>query len=326
MSHVGLPHPASHMPVLHTPRPAFRQGTFLIGLLALTSLLVLLSGCGTPTSAVAGGVIKIVAGQNFWGSIASQLGGTHATVISIVTDPNADPHEYQSNTDTARAFAQANYVILNGAGYDTWAQKVLDANPVTGRKVFTIADLLGKKEGDNPHFWYNPDYVEQVANHITADLKALDSTDADYFSQQRTAFENALKPYHNRIATIKQKFSGQKVGSTESIFAYLANALGLDLISPPEFMQAVAEGNDPPADTVAAFQQQINQKQITVLVYNVQTVTAVTTNLKQLASQQNIPIVGVSETIQPPDASFQDWQYAQLLVLQNALNADALGK
>ena len=294
--------------------------------LALVLLAVALAGCNQSAVANKGGVLQVVAGENFWGSIAAQLGGTHASVTSVVTDPNADPHEYESNTSDARAFAQANYVILNGAGYDTWGQKLLDANPVDGRKVFTVADLLKKKEGDNPHFWYNPTYVDQVADQITADYQALDPADAGYFSQQRVAFAAALKLYHDRIASIRAKFAGQKVGATESIFVYLANALGLDLISPPEFMQAVAEGNDPPASSVAEFQQQIEQKQITVLVYNVQTVTDVTNNLKQLAAQQNIPTVGVSETMQPPDATFQDWQYAQLLALQNALNASALSQ
>ena len=291
-------------------------------------LLILLAGCGlsTPSQAASGGVLQVIAGENFWGSIAAQLGGSHVSVISIVTDPNADPHEYETNTTDARAFAEAKYVILNGAGYDTWGQKLLDANPVDGRKVFTVADLLKKPEGDNPHFWYHPAYVEQVADQITADYKALDSADAAYFTQQRTTFEAALKPYRDRIASIKAHFSGQKVGATESIFVYLADALGLNLISPPEFMQAAAEGNDPPDASVAEFQQQIEQKQITVLVYNVQTVTAVTSNLKQLAAQQNIPTVGVSETMQPPDATFQDWQYAQLLTLQNALNASALSQ
>jgi zinc/manganese transport system substrate-binding protein len=267
-----------------------------------------------------------VAGENFWGSIATQLGGSHVSVTSIVTDPNADPHEYESNTQDARLFAQANYVILNGAGYDAWGQKLLDANPVTGRKVLTVAQLLGKKEGDNPHFWYNPTYVEEVANQITKDYQALDPTDSAYFTQQRAAFESTLSEYHQRIAEIKAKFAGQKVGATESIFVYMANALGLNLISPPDFMDAVAEGNDPPASSVVTFEQQIRQKQITVLVYNVQTVTNITNTIKQLAAQQNIPIVGVSETIQPPDASFQEWQVAQLLVLQNALNANALGQ
>jgi zinc/manganese transport system substrate-binding protein len=294
-------------------------------------LVLLLNACtsataGNSTSSSSGTVLNVVAAENFWGSIAAQLGGKHVNVTSIVSDPNADPHEYESNTNDARAFAQANYVVLNGAGYDTWGQKLLDANPVSGRKVFVVANLLGKHEGDNPHFWYNPTYVEQVANQITKDYQALDPADSAYFTQQRAAFETALSPYHQRIAEIRARFAGRKIGSTESIFVYMANALGLDLISPPAFMDAVAEGNDPPASSVVTFEQQIRQKQITVLVYNVQTVTNITNTIKQLASQENIPIVGISETIQPPDASFQEWQTAQLLELQNALNANARGQ
>lgn len=302
-----------------------RAKGFVACVLLLSALALSLAGCASnAVSGASSGVLQVVAGETFWGSIAVQLGGVHAHVTSIVTDPNADPHEYESNTNDARAFASANYVILNGAGYDTWGQKLLDANPVDGRKVFTIADLLGKHQGDNPHFWYSPAYVERVANQITADYKALDPTHAGYFAQQRAAFEHALAPYLSRIAAIKAKFAGQKVGATESIFVYMAHALGLDLISPPAFMQAVSEGNDPPASSVAVFQQQIAQRQITLLLYNVQTATAVTTTLKQLATTHNIPVVGISETMQPPGTTFQDWQFAQLLTLENALNASAL--
>jgi zinc/manganese transport system substrate-binding protein len=262
----------------------------------------------------------VVAGENFWGSIAAQLGGIHANVISIVTDPNADPHEFETNTADALDFAHANYVILNGAGYDTWGQKLLNANPSNGRKVLNVADLLGKIEGDNPHFWYNPGYVEQVIQQITTDYQSIDPTDAAYFSRQQTALENALIPYQQLITSIKQTYGGTQIGGTESIVVYLANASGLDLISPPDFMNAVSEGNDPPTQTVAEFEQQISQKQIAVLIYNNQTATAVTTNLKQSVTAQGIPVVGISETMEPPDTTFQDWQYTELATLQEALN------
>jgi zinc/manganese transport system substrate-binding protein len=296
-----------------------RRTQIFFMLLMLSSALF--AACGTTASANAETTLHVVAGENFWGSIATQLGGIHVNVISIVKDPNADPHQYESDASAARAFATANYVILNGVGYDDWGQKLLAANPVTGRKVLIAANLLNKQAEDNPHFWYNPDYVEQVANRITADYQALDPAHGAYFTAQRASFETALKPYHDRLDAIKTRFSGQKVGATESLFVYLAAYLGLDLISPPRFMQAVAEGNDPPADAVATFQQQIQQKRIRVLVYNVQTVTDVTTNLKQLATQQHIPLVPVSETIQSANTSFQDWQSAELSLLENALNA-----
>jgi len=296
---------------------------------AAGALAALLAGCGGSSSGAggpAGRHLNVVAAENFWGSLATQLGGSRVSVTSIVTDPNADPHDYQSSAGNARAFATADYVIVNGAGYDGWAASLLSANRSSSRRVFTVADLLGKKEGDNPHFWYGPDYVESVADQITKDLTSIDGADAAYYTRQRAALETALKPYHDRIAAIRQKFAGKKVASTESIFEYMATRLGLDLVSPAEFMKAVAEGNDPPAETVVAFQQLIQQKQVVVFVYNQQTSTDVTNNLRQMAAQQNIPIVGVTETMQPPDSSFQIWMVGELDDLQNALNASALVK
>jgi zinc/manganese transport system substrate-binding protein len=284
-------------------------------------LALLVSACGSSSPASSGGTINVVAGENFWGSIADQLGGSKVKVHSVVTDPNADPHEYESNTVDARAFADARLVILNGAGYDDWGQKLLDANASSQRTVLSVAELLGKKPGDNPHFWYQPDYVMAVTEKIIAEYKAIDPADATYFDQQRALFATALKPYQDKIAEIKSKFRGLQVGATESIFVYLAGALGLNLISPPEFMNAIAEGNDPPASAVAKFHDQIDGKQIKVLVYNNQASTSVTTNLKQLAQQRGIPLVGVAETLQPVGSTFQDWQVAQLTALESALSS-----
>ncbi len=297
-------------------------------LVVVVAALLAAVACGSSTQGAgsngSGRVLSVIAAESFWGSIATQLGGSHVRVQSVVTDPNADPHEYESNTNDARAFAQADMVIQNGAGYDSWSDKLLHAGPNSGRRVVNVADLLGKKEGDNPHFWYNPAWVAKVADRLTATYRSLDGGDAAYFDQQRAAFAMALRPYNDRVAEIKSRFPGTKVGATESIFVYMAQALGLNLVSPPAFMNAVAEGNDPPADAVVTFQDQVAQKQIKVLVYNVQTATAVTTNLRHLAAAKDIPIVGVSETLQPETATFQDWQLSQLLALENALNADAL--
>jgi zinc/manganese transport system substrate-binding protein len=91
-------------------------------------------------------------------------------------------------------------------------------------------------------------------------------------------------------------------------------------------MEAVAEGNDPPAQSVVQFEQQIQSGNASVLVYNEQTVTPLTQSIKALAAQKGIPIVGVTETIQPPDVPFQTWMNAELLALQNALNQKALGQ
>lgn len=271
-------------------------------------------------------VLQVVAAENFWGSLVTQLGGTHVQVLSIVSDPNADPHEYESNTADAEAIAKANYVIVNGAGYDDWALQLISASNSPGQKVLNVANLLGQTVNSNPHFWYSPYYVNDTVHQMYLDLVSLDHADSGYFTQQYTSLNASLGVYNARIDEIKSQFNGTEVASTESIFEYLANATGLDLVSPPAFMEAVAEGNDPPAQSVVQFQQQLQSGKVSVLVYNEQTITQLTQSIKALAAQNGVQVVGVTETIQPPDVSFQTWMNAQLINLQNALNAKALGQ
>jgi zinc/manganese transport system substrate-binding protein len=303
------------------------RGGILAGLLALAALLVSITGCSLPsTPSRSGGKVQVVAAENFWGSIAAQVGGDHVTVTSIIHNPDTDPHEYEATPADARTIASADYVIFNGVGYDPWVRQLLDANPVSGRRELEIGKLVGRHTGDNPHLWYNPDYVTQVANQITSDLKRLDAADAPAFDQQNQQFlATDLQTYHDLISTINQKYRGTPVGATESIFAYLAPALGLSLITPPAFMAAISEGIEPTAEDKAAFDQQVARQQIKVLVYNKQNATPDTTVLKAKAQQVGIPTVAITETLVPATASFQEWQSAQLQALEQAL-AQATGK
>ena len=279
---------------------------------------------GTTTSSSS--QIQVVAAENFWGSLIRQLGGTHVNVLSIVSDPNADPHEYESNTANAIAIERASLVIVNGAGYDDWALQLIAASNSPHQVVLNVQELINQSVGVNPHFWYSPYYVNDTVNAMYKDLVSIDPTNAAYYKQQYVTLNVALGVYNERIDEIKQQFGGTKVASTESIFEYLANATGLDLVSPSAFMEAVSEGNDPPAQSIVQFQQLIQNGTVAVLVYNEQTVTPLTQNIKALATQQGIPLVPVTETIQPSNATFQDWMNSQLITLQNALNQQAPGK
>ncbi|HVP96884.1 metal ABC transporter solute-binding protein, Zn/Mn family [Methanoregula sp.] len=305
-----------------------------IAFFIIMTIFIIVAGCTqsnsvvTPPNSIPNNTtqkIQIVVAENFWGSLVSQIGGSHVQVLSIVSDPNADPHEYESNTANARAFATADYIIVNGAGYDEWADKLISAGIKPNAKVLNVANLIGQQDGDNPHFWYSPDYVNQTTKQMESDLISIDPSNTKDYEQNYANLQVSLSQYQNRIGEIKQQFGGTKVAATESIFEYLANATGLDLVSPPAFTHAVAEGNDPPADSVVQFETQLQSDNVSVLVYNQQTVTPLTDNIKKLASEQGIPVIGITETIQPPDVSFQDWMNAELISLQNALNAKSLG-
>jgi zinc/manganese transport system substrate-binding protein len=295
----------------------------LAGIMLLVLLLLpALAACGatfqSPTNN--SGPVQVVAAENFWGSIAAQVGGSHAQVTSIIVDPNADPHSYEPTVADARTVADAQYVIVNGAGYDPWADRLLQANPVSGRKELNVGDFLGKHVGDNPHMWYNPDYVTAVVNKIRDDLKSLDPADAAAFdSSARAYLTTGLKRYHDLIAAIKAKYSGTPVGATESIFSYLAPALGLNLITPYSYLKAVSEGEDVSAADEATVEQQVRERQIKVLIYNSQNTPNNIQALITLAKANHIPVAAITETLSPENASFQDWQSSQLQGIQSAL-------
>jgi zinc/manganese transport system substrate-binding protein len=300
----------------------------LAGASLLAGLALLATACGATTDSAAGPgrlgparVISVVASENFWGSLARQLGGSHVTVYSIVSDPNADPHSFESSAASARAEAEAGYVIENGAGYDDWISQLMSASPNPRRRVLDIGSLVGKRPGDNPHLWYNPAYVTAAENRIEADLKALDPQDAAYFTARRAATDAAFSGLRSQLAQIRRDHAGQPVAATESIVVYLARYLRLRLISPPAFMTAVSEGNEPPAGSVAVFEHQLATRQPRVLLYNEQTATALTTSIRELAQRDHIPVVGVTETIQPPQLSYQQWLSGELTALAKALAA-----
>jgi zinc/manganese transport system substrate-binding protein len=299
----------------------------ILALVAVGGALVATNLTSPPAvSCQNAGKVQVVAGENFWGSLITQVGGTHVSVTSIVTDPNADPHEYESNAANAQAVADACFVIANGAGYDSWLLSLIAASNSQHQTILNVQQFLGQPATANPHFWYSPYYVNATVKEMYRDLVKIDPADATYYRQQYVTLNASLGVYNARILEIASKFAGTKVAATEDIFVYLANATKLDLVSPPGFMQAVAEGNDPAASDVAAFQQLLQNKSVSLLVYNQQTVTPLTENMKSLAAQNSIPTVGVTETIQPPDVQFQVWMNAQLIAIQNGLNAKALGQ
>jgi zinc/manganese transport system substrate-binding protein len=283
----------------------------------------LLTGCATSRagSANSGGVIEVAASINAWGSILAQLGGSHVHATSIITNPDTDPHSYEPTPADARAIADSRLFVENGIGYDSWAAKSLAASPDSARQVIDVGSLVHVADGGNPHRWYDPTDVEAVAAKITAELTVLDPADADYFAQRHAAFvSDGLARYHQLINTIKTDYAGVPVGASESIFAPLAPALGLDLITPPAFLKAISEGTDPSAADKATIDDQIREHRLKVYVYNSQNSTPDVAAQVSACRRAGIPVVAVTETLSPAADTFEQWQVSQLTALAAALH------
>jgi zinc/manganese transport system substrate-binding protein len=289
-------------------------------------LLAVVAALAFAGPAAAESTIQVVAAENFWGSIASQLGGDRVHVTSVITSPATDPHDYEPTAADARTLAGAKLVIVNGIGYDPWTDKLLAANPVHGRLELKVGDLVGVKAGGNPHRWYSPVDVQKVIAAIVRDYTRLDPKDAAYFKQRESRFETqALAQYKSLIATINRKYHGVAVGASESIFALMAPALGLDLLTPPSFLKAISEGSDPTAADKSTADRQVAKRQIKVWVFNSQNSTPDVQRLTEAARKQGIPVTTITETLVPASATFQAWQSHQLKALGAAL-AKATGR
>ncbi|HLW60615.1 MAG TPA: zinc ABC transporter substrate-binding protein [bacterium] len=273
---------------------------------------------GYPVAAAPSSPVIVVAAENFYGDIVGQIGGDHVAVTSIVSDPNIDPHEYETNARDAAAVANARLIIQNGLGYDAFMDRLEAASPNSQRKLIVVSELTGHKKGDNVHLWYDPATIPKVAQVVLEALVQIDSANAPSYRNWYRAFQASLPPLTQAIADLRAQHAGTAVGATEPVFGYMAQAIGLNVITPVKFQKAIEEGEDPPAAALAQMEDQVRKHQVRLLLYNIQTVSPITKRVQELAKRQGVPVVGVSET-EPPGKTFQQWMLTQLEQVRAAL-------
>jgi zinc/manganese transport system substrate-binding protein len=286
-------------------------------MLALGALMVLVVPIA-PGIAAAPARIVVVAAENFYGDIVGQIGGDHVAVTSIIVDPSVDPHEYEVSAKDGAAVANARLIIQNGLGYDSFMARLMKASPRQDRKLIVVGSLMGRKDGDNPHVWYDPATMPRLAQVVADALVELDPAHAASYRGWLGAFMVSMKRLNDEVARLKSRYAGTPVGATEPVFGYMADALGLNVLTPHAFQKAIEEGEEPPPAAVAQMEDQLRNHQVKVLLYNMQTVTPITTKVRERAKQLGIPLVGVTET-EPPGKIYQQWMLGQLARLDTAL-------
>jgi zinc/manganese transport system substrate-binding protein len=265
--------------------------------------------------------VKVVAAENFYGDVATQIGGANVAVTSILSSPDDDPHLFEASASTAKALADAKIVIVNGVDYDPWMEKLLSANKAPGRREILVATLAHKKAGDNPHLWYDPATIKAVGNTLSVDLAIADPAHRSDYQKAGAAFVASLAPLEAKIAEMRKKYAGQPVAASEPVFGYMADLIGLN-IHERKFALAVMNNTEPSASDVAAFEDDLKGHKVKVMLFNAQASEPAVQRLVQMAKDQKVPIVGVSET-KPADANYQQWMTNQLDALDKALGGGA---
>jgi zinc/manganese transport system substrate-binding protein len=310
-----------------------RRGRLGAGLLAAVALAA--GGCGSSgdtsdagsttassDSPVAGGcptaAVDVVVTVDQWGDIVSQLAGECAEVTTIIQGGDVDPHDFEPTPADTAAFAEADLVVMNGLDYDHWAEDAVDS-AASEPAVVDAGEVVGLAEGDNPHVWYGPDYVAAVGRAVTAELEALAPDAAEYFEARATAWDAELKAYLDEVESVKQVADGTTYGATESVFEYMADAVGLVDETPEGFKAAAANESDPAPADVNAFEEALRDGAMAVLVYNTQTEGSLPEQVRGVAEGAHVPVVEVTESVPPGQDSFFAWQVSQLRALAEAL-------
>jgi zinc/manganese transport system substrate-binding protein len=287
---------------------------------AVGSLAV--GGCAVaapPSSPTTAGPIPVVAAENFWGSIVAQVGGARVRVVSVITNPAADPHSYEPTAGDARRVADARLVVLNGVGYDPWMGRLVAAD-APRPAVLDVGSVVHARSDANPHLWYDPADVTAFVAAVTASLSRIDPRYTAAFRAGAMHFETVdLAGYHATAAAIARRYAGTPVGASESIFAMLAPYLHLDLVTPAALLRAASEGGETSAADRATADRQIRLHRIRVFVYNAQNTTPDVRAQLAECRAAGIPTTAITETLSPASATYESWQTAQMRSLLAAL-------
>jgi zinc/manganese transport system substrate-binding protein len=295
----------------------------LAGVLAVAAMM-LLTGCGARQSATqmppaANKVIMAVGAENEYADVIRQIGGQYVSVAAIMSDPSVDPHSYEADTKDAALVAGASLIVENGLGYDDFMDKLAAASPSSNRTVIVAAQVLGDQATtSNPHLWFDPKTMPQVAAAVAQALEAQMPSQAQYFAGRLATFDNSLSEWNTDLADVQQGYAGASVAVTEPVADYMLQAAGMNIKTPWGLQAAVMNGTDPSPQDVQIQENLLRERQVKAFIYNQQAVDDVTTALMKLAKDNNIPVVGVYETM-PPGLTYQTWMEQETNNLLKAL-------
>jgi len=291
-------------------------------LAVLFAITMLAAACGTTSGSGSNrpGVINAIGTESEYSNVLSQIGGRYVSVSSILNNPNTDPHTFEASPSVAEEVSNAELIVQNGVGYDTFMNKIESATSTSGRKIIVVQNLLGLPDNTpNPHLWYSPTTMPAVAKAMVAALTALQPSHHAYFQQNLVRFDNSLKPWLAAIASFRAKYAGAQVATTEPVADYLLQAMGMDNLTPFVFQADIMNGVDPAPQDVTLENGFFTKHLVKVFCYNEQVVDALTISIRQRAQQSGIPVVGVYETMPTPGYDYQTWMLAEVNAIERAV-------
>ena len=264
--------------------------------------------------------VLAVGAENQYANVIAQIGGTYVKVVSIMSNPNSDPHTFEASPAVAREVAGAQLIVQNGLGYDSFMNKLEAASPLRGRHVITVQSLLGLSDSTlNPHLWYSPTTMPKVATAVAATLSSELPAERAVFAANLSRFKASLSPWLNVIRELAGTKRHPQVATTEPIANALLAAAKVKNATPWAFQADDMNGIDPSPQSVQIEENLLSRHLVAAFVYNAQVQDTLTSSLLQIATDHQVPVVAVYETMPTPGYTYQSWMTAEAAALLRAI-------
>ena len=306
-----------------------------------TATVLLLAGCAATDPATNANKesfpgLTIVSSTNVWGDIASSIGGDLVQVVSIIDSFSQDPHSYEASARDQLAVNDADLVIANGGGYDSFIDTLAVAAgnsnifyaylPEEGEEEDHAAeeeDHATEEDGHdhdhgNEHVWYDFHVVEDFATRLADQLKTLDPDNAAQYTANLEDFLVGIESLEERVAAVAASVSGAKVISSEPVADYLLAELGLTNVTPESFSQAIEEELDVSPADLLEIQNLISSNSVDLFVVNIQTGSVQIDALVELAESNGVAVIQVSELL-PEGLSYLAWMEQNISAIEAGL-------
>jgi zinc/manganese transport system substrate-binding protein len=248
--------------------------------------------------------LNIVVSINQWSKLTEDLVGDCGNVTTILNGTDVDPHEYEPTADDISKIQNADLVVINGGGYDQWANTRSDSDSVFSITEQAIASGFVETQSENPHVWFSIDVLRETISGLSLKLvQNLGETDSvnELIDANK---EKAYNDYSHVTAAIdefknKNSTSGKtyKYVASESVADYLADQMGMENVTPQGYQNAAANESEPSPSDLAQTLQILKDNKADVLLYNAQEEDEITKQLREAATAAGIPVVVVTEQI-----------------------------
>jgi zinc/manganese transport system substrate-binding protein len=301
----------------------------------LTALTLTLSACSPVDSQTIEPFdgLTIVSSTNVWGDIAQSVAGDGVRVISIIDSFGQDPHSYEASARDQLAVKEADIIVANGGGYDSFIDVLADAAGGFEILYAYLPDEHSEEEAteeeatddghdhghENEHIWYDFHVVEDFATRLAEQLGTLDPDGATSYADNLVEFLGEIERLQDDVDRAGQNYQGYSVLSSEPVADYLLDALGFENITPSDFSQAIEEETDLSPKVLLEVQELLKNKRVKLFVVNSQTGSSQIDSLVSLAKDNGIAVVEMSELL-PEGISYSEWMSNNITAIDSALN------